>query len=349
MGGPAGAHDERVDTRYGEVTVRPASSGYVLESIASDLGTTPEEVLNGFLGRTRLLSPGEQAEVLGAMLEDAPPVTRSSAPTRPTPPPQQRPGSPPPQQRPGGPQPQRPGGSQPQPQRPGGSQPQPRPGGDFFASFGRVAGGFQQGLGFFTQGAQAISSIASLFGGGAAQDVSRVAGQLSQGGSQVDAMLRGLRGGQVSLPGAAGGGAAAAGQFDATALLQMLMSNPQLQRALRSASVLGEDAERAVELHVPSARGARAGATTVSIPLSAVVSTVAELASRSAAELEASLPAHDTEYLASEGGALLVDPEQSESRAGLVLHYFRIAGEAERFGEAGLDESEVWANEAGFS
>jgi len=217
-----------------------------------------------------------------------------------------------------------------------------------------VAGGVQQGLGFFTQGAQVISSIASLFGGSTGQDVSRVAGQLSVGGSQVGALLQGLQGGRVpSLPGEPVGGAApmagtavGGGQFDATALLQMFMSNPQIQEALQAAPVLGHAAPRTVELVIPTERRP----TTVSIPLSAVVSTMAELASRSAVELETGLPEYDTEYLTNKDGEYFVNPEEPESRAGIVLHYFRLAGEAARFGEhdeASLDESEAWAMEAG--
>src|SRR6185503_12587829 len=209
-----------------EMVVRSRSSDYVLESIAADLGTTPSEIINSFIGRTRFLTPGEQAELLGAVLETAQqrpevgarPVSQGQASARQAggqpaarqggqPPAQQnsqsraRQGGQPPSVGDGHP-PTVGGGRAPSP-RAGGAQPRsPRGGGDFFSALSQVAGGVQQGLGFFTQGAQVISSIASLFGGSTGQDVSRVAGQLSVGGSQVGALLQGLQGGRVpSLPG----------------------------------------------------------------------------------------------------------------------------------------------------
>jgi hypothetical protein len=354
--------------------VRAGAIDYHLESIAAGMGKTSAEVVSGFLQRTRFLTPGEQAELLGAFLESAPASgggaarrpqgggQPSRAPSGGQTPPRQSGGQTPqrqssgqtpqrqssgqtPQRQSGGQTPQRQSGGQTPQRQSGGQAPQRAAGGDFFSSFGRVASGFQQGLSYFTQGAQAISSIASLFGGSTAQDVSRVAGQLAQGGSQVGSMLQGLQGGAApSLPGAPAGGApgapsnsaAAGGQFNATALLQMLMSNPQIQQALRTAPVLGQGAQTEVELALP----AESGSTTVSIPLRHIVNTVAELASRSAAELSVGAPGLRSQSYATEDAGF-ADPAH-------VLQYLRISSEAERFDEATMDEWAEWANEADF-
>jgi hypothetical protein len=217
-------------------------------------------------------------------------------------------------------------------------------------------------------------------GFGQAAQVAGTAGQvvgglntaIQQGRTQVSSMLQGLRSGQVpQMPGPplggiprapagapaagmpfagapaagmpfagapaagmpfAGAPAAGGGQFDATALISLLASNPQLQQALRAATVQG--APRAVELVVPTEGG---GPRTVSLPLSHVMETIAEMAQRSSIELaeadESALP----EYL--------VEPANPQARSSLVLHYFRLAGEAERFGE-GLGEADEGFGEA---
>lgn len=128
-------------------------------------------------------------------------------------------------------------------------------------------------------------------------------------------------------------GAGTAGRQDATAMLALLLSNPQLQQALRASPVLGRAGSRSVRLAVPSAQGQQQ----VSIPLGAVMNLVASLAGRSMAELNATTREDDPEvpaYLVDDRGEWLVDPAEPDDRAALVLQYFRAADEAERFGES---------------
>jgi hypothetical protein len=195
-----------------------------------------------------------------------------------------------------------------------------------------------------------------------------VSGTLNQVRSQGPTLIQNLRTGQIpqiagpptpavrpsasSLPGMAGAAAspapAAGGQLDATALLGLLMSNPQLQQALRSAAVLGQ-AARPVELVVPT----EGGPTTVSIPLHAVMNTVAEMAERASVELAPEADEALPGYLLNEAGEAIVEPSNPPAHAALVLHYFRMAGEAERFGESspgaphfGEQDEETWGSAA---
>lgn len=141
-----------------------------------------------------------------------------------------------------------------------------------------------------------------------------------------------------------------AGQFNATALLGLLLSNPQLQQALRAAPVLGQASPRAVQLPMPPG----APSPSVSIPLGAVLNAIGALTSRSIAELHESTSEFDEEvpaYLLGESDEFVVDPGEADARAAVVLQYFRAAGEAARFGgvgESSLDESEAWLRDAGF-
>ncbi|MBK8258880.1 MAG: hypothetical protein IPK82_40255 [Polyangiaceae bacterium] len=203
------------------------------------------EDVQGFLARTSLLTPGEQAELLGAIIETAGTTAQRSSPqstTRSSPQPTTR--SSPQSTTRSGPtggtgsttgrtQSQRSqaagGGGTRQPattgstgarqpatggagtRQPAGSagtrQPavggagtRQRAGGSQRSSpdLNAIFGGVQQGLGYFTQGAQAVSTFASLFGGDrTAQDISRVAGQLAQGGSQVGSFMQGFQGGGI--------------------------------------------------------------------------------------------------------------------------------------------------------
>jgi hypothetical protein len=146
---------------------------------------------------------------------------------------------------------------------------------------------------------------------------------------------------QMQMPqqGAAGGGG-----FDATAILGLLASNPQIMQALRAAPVLGQGAPPAIEVAIPGEE------MPVSIPLHHVVHTIAELAARSSIELAEADEANDESYLYNQAGQRLAEPGNLADRSAVVLHYFRLAGEAERFGESdeGGDESEGWGFEAGF-
>lgn len=164
------------------------------------------------------------------------------------------------------------------------------------------------------------------------------------------------------LPGLAPYAAPAVPQGDGIALLRMILGNPQFQQALHFASVLGSAAPRTMQLPVPSA-GAVPGVRPVSIPLGAVMNTIAELAGHSMEELNASTSEDDPEvpaYLVDDQGQFIVDPGNPQDRAGLVVHLFRMNDEARRSGLLGpsgpvpeadveMDESDEWAREAGFS
>jgi hypothetical protein len=202
----------------------------------------------------------------------------------------------------------------------------------------------QQGLQLASTTAGLVSSFAQLFGG---HDVARVAGQIQQGTGAASGVVGSLRGmvpttmpgparsyfpgapPPASAPGAPGAPAAApGGQFDATALLGLLMNNPQLRQALSSIPVFGQGAPETIELTIP----AQEGTTTVYVPVRHAVAMVAELAARSALEVSAEA---DEAVIA------------AAAYAPRTLHHFRLAREAEHFGGSneGFDESEVWAAE----
>lgn len=138
-----------------------------------------------------------------------------------------------------------------------------------------------------------------------------------------------------------------------TAQFASLLSNPQIMQAIRSALFRGREGV----LHVGS------DGTPVRIPTSDVMATISRLARESALELNA-LAGEDTaeipEYLIGEDGEFVVDPEFDEDREALVLEYLRRQGEIDRYDELGgrvvieglagdeMDASEVWAREAGF-
>jgi hypothetical protein len=113
-----------------------------------------------------------------------------------------------------------------------------------------------------------------------------------------------------------------------------------------------------MELPMP-AYGVPGGMRTVQIPLGAVLNPIVNLASRAMEEMNASTREDDPElpeYLVGDDGQLLVDPASAEERTALVLHMVRTSQEATRSGWFGqiegadeaLDESEIWAREAGF-
>jgi hypothetical protein len=150
---------------------------------------------------------------------------------------------------------------------------------------------------------------------------------------------------------------------DGTALLGLILGNPQFQQALQWAAALGPGAARTVQLPVPATAAARR-MRSVAIPLGAVMNAISALASRSMVELNATTAEDEPEvpaYLVDEEGEFIVDPASPEERAALVAHLFRVSGEppgsasdpqaepglGESDGE--LDESEEWALEAGFT
>ncbi len=120
--------------------------------------------------------------------------------------------------------------------------------------------------------------------------------------------------------------------LNATALLQTVMGNPQLQQMLRQALLTGRSGRREVVVEVPSPRTGRSRAVT--LPVAAVVNVIRELSEQSLAEFDgyASEDSAVPEYLLSEEGEYLVDPSDRSQRAELALQYLRAAAEAELYG-----------------
>jgi hypothetical protein len=168
----------------------------------------------------------------------------------------------------------------------------------------------------------------------------------------------------VSAP-AASAGSPAAPQFDALSLLRLILISPQFQQALQPTAA--GTMPRTLHLPVPTrATSSPAHAPRmrpVSIPLGAVMNTIAALAGQSLTELHAGTAEDEPEvpgYLVDADGEFIVDPASAEDRAALVAHYFRINTQARQ--EAGLprpgrrafgadDElsgSDAWARDAGF-
>lgn len=141
-----------------------------------------------------------------------------------------------------------------------------------------------------------------------------------------------------------------------TAQFASLLNNPQILQALRSALFRGREGTLRIEANISDSIPAK-------IPLADVVDTIARLAQESALELNA-LAGDDSaeipDYLVSEDGEYIVDQECAEDRQSVVLGLLRLQGELDRYDELGgwveaegmagnvLDESEVWAREAGF-
>jgi hypothetical protein len=122
---------------------------------------------------------------------------------------------------------------------------------------------------------------------------------------------------------------------DATALLSLMLSNAQVQDALRRAAV--QRTPDNVQLALPASAGS-ARRDVVPLPMDAVVQAIAALAHRSRLELDESAAEEadgdeaPREFLLSESGDLLVDPADADRRVDLVVHYFRCAAQAERGG-----------------
>lgn len=148
-------------------------------------------------------------------------------------------------------------------------------------------------------------------------------------------------------------------RLNATALMGLLMNNPQLMQALRSAPFIARAGARRVEVDIP-------GREVVSIPLGDVMNSIALLARESMHELNA-LASEDNEetfdYLIGADGEFRVDPASATERAEETLYLLRIGAEADRYADAqefvtddvmeevvgDLDESDLWAAEAGFN
>jgi hypothetical protein len=154
----------------------------------------------------------------------------------------------------------------------------------------------------------------------------------------------------------AGTGAPGRLPLNNTAQFASLLNNPQIMQALRSALFRGREGALRVEADISNS-------TPESIPLGDVMVTIARLAQESALELNALAGEGAVEipsYLVSEDGEYIVDPESAEDRDALVLENLRRQGELGRYDDLGgyvamdgvagneMDESEVWAREAGF-
>jgi hypothetical protein len=145
-------------------------------------------------------------------------------------------------------------------------------------------------------------------------------------------------------------------RLEATNLLGLILGNPQFQQALQLMGTYGAAAPRTMGLPVPGPGGGR----TMPIPLGAVMNTIGALTGPAMMELNQLTREDDPElpeYLVGESGELVVDPGSSRDRAALVAHLCRVAAAAaaagwsgEDVGEGGgfLDESDLWAREAGF-
>jgi hypothetical protein len=197
-------------------------------------------------------------------------------------------------------------------------------------------------------------------------------GQVSQGAAQLSNMFQALRLGQIPpLPGQQPGqppfggrqSGIPGGPLDATAMLGMILRNPQLHQALQLATVLGPAAPRTLDLAVPTAAasGGMGQLRNVQMPLGAVMNAIRSLVGEAMEELNANTHEEDPEvpgYLVSEEGDFIVDPASADDRAALVTYLFRLDGQARRSGLIDpppqlmdvelLDESEAWAREAGF-
>lgn len=374
------------------------SSEALLESVADEgiEALDGEDMLDGFIDRTPMLTPFERAELLGTLLE----TKRSSGGSR----------SRGRTNRGGGKSRggrSHRGGSnrgRGQTNRGGGN----RGGGGFLSGnagqvFNNVTGGLQslmnltntvvqaaapnsrfardfgQATGVVNVGTGVLRGVGGMFGAPqqgqvpalpgrpAAPQPGRSPAPQQAGGAQAQQLLRQLQMQQLrqqqlrqqqagttaqrpGTPTAPTGTPAAGGQLNATALLGLLLSNrgglqQVLQRALQQAPVTGSAARREVVVEVPSNAGGYESTRSVSIPLGAVMNTIASLATQSMVELNANTHESDPEipeYLLGEDGQFIVDPANPDQRAALVLHYLRAARHAEYDGDTDDDESEDW-------
>jgi hypothetical protein len=307
--------------------------GEALESIGAKLvraghpSLAPREIVRRFTEATPALVSGERAELLGHLMEDQEVGASATASA-------------------------------------GGSLDL----GQLFGSAGRVfqqaAPYVQRGIGVVQQGAQAIQQ----FSGGrppSPRGGADAGGRAQAGSDPLAQLLRALQLGQVPpMPGPGAGArrrpaAPAARQMDATALLSLFLSMPQVQRSLQSAAVLGPASPRTVKMPMPPTT-AGGGQRNVSIPLGGVLNALGGLIGQAMEEINACASEADPElpdYLVGGDGRLMVDPASPEERAALVTHLFRVSSEARRAGlvhEADddednetFDELEAWAFEAG--
>ncbi len=193
---------------------------------------------------------------------------------------------------------------------------------------------------------------------------------------QLSFLLQALQQRQIpALPGTApqmAGSATAvpgvAPQADGLALLRLILTNPHFQQTLHMASSMGAAGPRAVSLPVPVVSQPRKRRA-VQIPLGAIMNAIALLARRSMTELNATTQEDEPEvpsYLVNEHGDYIVNPADAIARASLVTRWFELSEEAElaeqaeqaeQLDEANemdetaaeMDESDEWAEDAGFT
>ena len=156
--------------------------------------------------------------------------------------------------------------------------------------------------------------------------------------------------------------ASAAAQPDALAMLRVILTNPQLQQALRSAAPAGAPMARTVQLPVPTP-AAPQQLRPVPIPLQEVLRAVLSLAGHTTTgrvgEDVGDDDAEFPEYLVGEDGRFLIDPANADDRLALVGHLFLLNDAARRRPVSatrrrpgstggGWDKSDEWARAAGF-
>jgi hypothetical protein len=164
--------------------------------------------------------------------------------------------------------------------------------------------------------------------------------------SPLAALLQALQTGQIprvssapTLPGSPPFWAAAEPTLarparDATAVLSTILSYPPFQDWLRAAATRPP---APMQLTLPAGPGL-SRRDVVPLPTAALMQAIAAFVQRSAQELEeaAADESEDmgapSEFLLTESGDLIVDPEDPSRRADLVAHYFRCAAEAQRSG-----------------
>jgi hypothetical protein len=114
----------------------------------------------------------------------------------------------------------------------------------------------------------------------------------------------------------------------------MILSHPTFQDWLRRAATRPAEP---MQLILPAGSGL-SRRDVVPLPTAALMQAIAAFAQRSAQELDeaAADESEDmeapSEFLLTESGDLIVDPEDPDRRADLVAHYFRCAAEAQRSG-----------------
>jgi len=116
------------------------------------------------------------------------------------------------------------------------------------------------------------------------------------------------------------------GQMNNTALLGFLLNNLQIREAISAAPFYGAGNSYGIDVTMPNNE-------TISIPLAAVLNSIEQLARAAIVELNASVSGGETEtpeYLLRDDGEFIVDPANSGERANLVLDILRQSGEAQR-------------------